>query len=156
MPSAKSCSNCGSKKKCSAAHVYAVELDSKVLEDDKFIRKCGLAADFKGRCFYVGKTSSHRVECRYDQHRIKKRKRRMVGATFECTCKTGLVEHVACHWSNKGNAWVRKWGRRLAYEMFSDWNPLPESKDPKEAEAELAEHIRSMGHAAYSDAKLAD
>lgn len=155
MPGAKSCAKCGTKKKCHGSHVYAVELDQKVLEDEKFSRKCGLFPNFAGRCFYVGSTSAHRVECRYKQHRLRKRTRRKAGASFGCTCKTGIEKQVSCHWSNKGNSWVRKWGKGLAYDLFADWNPLPKGKMPVEAEAELAERLRQMGYAVYTDAKLA-
>ena len=75
MPKAKSCRCCGTKKKCSGAHVYAIELKSEVTADPKFRKVAGIGEDFTGRCFYVGQTRSHSVECRFKQHRAKKRTR---------------------------------------------------------------------------------
>ena len=150
MAKSESCRCCGSKKKCSGAHVYAVELKPEVIADKQFRIAAGIDENFKGRCFYVGQTRQHSVECRYyKQHRAKKRTRRRPGATFECTCKTGLAQEVKYDGYNRGNRYVRKYAKGLAYELFAHLNPLPKKSDPTVAEAALAESLRSQGFAVH-------
>jgi hypothetical protein len=150
MAKSKSCRCCGSKKKCSGAHVYAVELKPEAIDDKQFRIDAGIDKCFKGRCFYVGQTRQHSVECRYyNQHRAKKRTRKKPGATFDCTCKTGLVRAVKYGAYNRGNRYVRKYAKGLAYELFAHLNPLPKKSDPTVAEAALAESLRSQGFAVH-------
>jgi len=149
MPKAKSCRCCGTKKKCSGAHVYAIELKSEVTADPKFRKVAGIGEDFTGRCFYVGQTRSHSVECRFKQHRAKKRSRKRPGATFECTCKNGTPMDIQYHWSNAGNVFVRKYAKGLTYELFAHLNPLPKKINPVEAEAALAQSLREQGFAVH-------
>ena len=150
MPKAKSCRSCGTKKKCNGAHVYVIELESKVIADSKFRKLAGISEDFTGRCFYVGQTSAHRVEWRFRQHRTKKRTRRREGETFPCTCKNGIPKDIQYHWSNAGNVFVRKYAKGLAYELFAHLNPIPKKIKPVEAEAALAELLRDQGFAVHS------
>lgn len=150
MAKSKSCRCCGSKKKCSGAHVYAVELKPEVITDKKFREAADIDKNFEGRCFYVGQTKQHRVECRYyNQHRVKKRSRKKLYANFNCTCKTGLNRKVKYDAYNRGNPYVRKYAKGLAYELFSHLNPLPNNVEPKEAEATLAESLRNQGFAVH-------
>jgi hypothetical protein len=148
MAKSKSCRCCGSKKKCNGAHVYVIELKSEVIADLKFREKTGISENFTGRCFYVGQTSAHRVECRFKQHRAKKSSRRR-GESFPCTCKNGKPVDIPYHYGNGGNPFVRKYAKGLAYELFSHLNPLPKKYEPKVAEAELAESLRNQGFAVH-------
>ena len=150
MAKLKSCRCCGSKKKCSGAHVYAVELKLEVITEKKFRMSAGVSENFIGRCFYVGQTRKHTVECRYyNQHRAKKSTRKQTDATFECTCKTGLAREEKYDAYNRGNPYVRKYAKGLAYELFSHLNPLPKKYEPKVAEAALADSLRSQGFAVH-------
>lgn len=149
MARSKSCRCCGTKKKCGSAHVYAVELKPEVIDDEKFRIDAGIDQNFTGRCFYVGQTRQHRVECRFKQHRAKKRTRGRLGATFDCTCKTGLVQPVKFGKYNRGNRYVRKYAKGLAHELFAHLNPLPKKSEPKVAEAKLAESLRNQGFAVH-------
>ena len=150
MAKSKSCRCCGSKKKCNGAHIYAVELKTEVITEKKFRMSAGISEDFKGRCFYVGQTRKHTVECRYhNQHQATKSTRKQKDSTFECTCKTGLATGVKYDAYNRGNPYVRKYAKGLAYELFSHLNPLPKKYEPKVAEAELAESLRSQGFAVH-------
>jgi len=148
MAESKSCRCCGSKKKCNGAHVYVIELESEVVADLKFRKLAGISEDFAGRCFYVGQTSAHRVECRFKQHRAKKRTRRR-GEPFPCTCKNGKPADIPYHYTNGGNSFVRKYAKGLAYELFAHLNPLPKKVKPNDAEAELALSLRSTGYAVH-------
>lgn len=149
MAKSKSCRCCGSKKKCSGAHVYAIELKPEVIAEKKFRIDAGINEDYTGRCFYVGQTRQHSVECRFNQHRAKKRTREKPSATFQCTCKTGLTQEVKYNGYNRGNRYVRKYAKRLAYELFVHLNPLPKKCDPREAEAALAQSLRNQGFAVH-------
>lgn len=152
MGKSKSCRSCGSKKKCSGAHVYAIELKPEVIADKQFRIKAGIDENFKGRCFYVGQTKQHSVECRYRQHRAKKRSRRDPEATFECLCKTGIAQDVKYSKYNKGNRFVRGYAlarKAIAYDLFEHLNPLPKNVKPEDAERELALSLREKGYAVH-------
>ena len=149
MAKSKSCRCCGSKKKCGSAHVYAIELKPEVIADKKFRIDTGINEEFTGRCFYVGQTRQHSVECRFKQHRAKKRTRSQPNASFDCTCKTGLVQSVKFGAYNSGNHYVRKYAKGLAYELFAHLNPLPKKTKPMAAEAALAQSLRDQGFAVH-------
>jgi hypothetical protein len=148
MAKSKSCRCCGSKKKCNGAHVYVIELKSEVIADSKFRKHTGISEDFTGRCFYVGQTSAHRVDCRFKQHRAKKSTRRSA-KTFPCTCKNGKPMDIPYNWSNGGNSFVRRYAKNLAFELFFHMNPLPRSINPQDAEKDLALSLRKTGYAVY-------
>ena len=87
------CPSCGKKKSCGNHHVYVIELKEEVLDDPAFCPDRPSNAGPHSKCYYVGETK-HRVDCRFTQHRAKKRRRKKEGATFDCTCKTGKVVKV--------------------------------------------------------------
>ena len=150
MPKAKSCRCCGTKKKCSGAHVYAIELKPEVITDVGFRKDAGIQEDFNGRCFYVGQTTQHRVECRcHKQHRAKKGTRRKPNASFDCTCKTGTSLAVKFTGYNSGNRYVRNYYQAIAYELFAHHNPLPKKVKATDAEQSLAKQLREQGFAVH-------
>ena len=110
------CPSCGKKKSCGNHHVYVIELKEEVLEDPTFCPDRPSNAGPHSKCYYVGETK-HRVDCRFTQHRAKKRRRKKEGATFDCTCKTGNVVKVEFNAYNSPSRYPNKY--RMNQEHYS-------------------------------------
>jgi len=149
------CPNCGSKKSCGKHHVYAIELRSEVLEDPAFCPERPKNSGPHSRCFYIGETN-HRVDCRFTQHRAKKRRRKKEGASFSCTCETGIKVDVAFTSFNRPSKWPNKFRLKSSALITEDWvislNPIYGGRDAsKNAEKELTEYLLRQGHFAHSN-----
>lgn len=140
------CSACGKKKACGKHHVYAIELNPEVLNDESFFPdRASLKED--ARCFYIGQTT-HRPDCRYKQHVRKNRKNK----NFNCYCEAGDPVRTAFTAFNRGNKYVRDYHLPggLKPEIFSELNPIVEGREKAlRIEAELAEKLIREGHAVH-------
>jgi hypothetical protein len=98
-------------------YVYVVELRKSVIKFPKMQRN---NPDYvRGYpCYYVGSTRYYPEE-RFDIHR-----------------EDGFTSVPE----------VRDYGIELAWDLFEDWNPFETREDAEEAEAELAEKLRSQGY----------
>lgn len=149
------CPNCGKKKSCGNHHVYAIELKKDVLDDPTFCPTRPNNAGPLSRCFYVGETK-HRVDCRFNQHRAKKRRRKKEGATFDCTCETGKVVELEFNAYNSPSKYPNKFRVKSRALITEDWivsrNPVYGGKEAsKIAEEELTKWLLSQGHYAHSN-----
>ena len=148
------CPSCGKKKWCGNNHVYAIELRKEVLDNPKFCPERPSNAGEHSRCFYIGQTAKHRVDCRFTQHRAKARRRKKEGATFTCTCKTGLPVEVEFTPYNSPSIWPLKFRLKSKALITEPWvvslNPVYGGKG-KKAEEDLTEWLLSEGHYAHSN-----
>ena len=149
------CPSCGKKKSCGNHHVYVIELKEEVLEDPTFCPDRPSNAGPHSKCYYVGETI-HRVDCRFTQHRAKKRRRKKEGATFDCTCKTGKVVKVEFNAYNRPSRYPNKYRMKSGALLMDDWivsrNPISGGKEKsKEAEKELKNWLLEQGHYAHSN-----
>ena len=99
--------------------IYVVDLDKEVLSVKKF-RDAN--PDYIGDypCVYVGQTAKSPDE-RFDQH------------------KAGI----------KANRYAKKYGLRLRYKLFEEYNPISTRKEAEYKEALLGEHLRKRGFAVW-------
>ncbi len=100
-------------------NVYVVELDPVVLEKEPRFLKENPYHDRDKACLYVGRTGRDPQE-RYANH------------------KKGY----------KANRFVRRYGRRLRPQLYERYNPMT-YEDAERREVELAEELRTMGHAVW-------
>ena len=155
MGKCRECPRCGKKKSCGNHHVYAIELRMEVLDDVNYCPERPSNAGEHSRCFYIGETE-HRSDCRFTQHRAKKRRRNMEGATFSCTCKTGIAEEIKFSPYNSPSKWPNKYRFKSRALISEKWvlsrNPISGGKiSAKNAEKELTEWLLAQGHYAHSN-----
>lgn len=142
------CTACGEKKACGHHHVYAIELKSEVLKNDRFREAAGVDEAFEGRCFYVGQTR-HQVTCRYKQHKARRRGGR---SGFVCRCREGREAFIEFTPFNRGNAFVRQYAYPMGIrgQYVRDFNPVRGGEEAaKAAEKSLALSLRSLGFAVH-------
>jgi hypothetical protein len=143
------CNKCGTKKSCGLHHVYVIELDNIVLRKDKrFAPEFTDRSNTTVKCYYVGQTT-HRPECRYNQHVAKRARPRK---HFKCFCKTGKPELTAFTAFNRGNRATHKYHLKggLRPRLFTHLNPVRGGRTAaEEAESTLANSLRAEGHAVH-------
>nr|AIE90262.1 hypothetical protein [uncultured marine group II/III euryarchaeote AD1000_01_G07]AIF05584.1 hypothetical protein [uncultured marine group II/III euryarchaeote KM3_185_F04] len=149
------CSACGSKKKCGKHHVYVIELRPEVLGNSGFCPVRPENAGSHSKCYYVGETK-HRVDCRFTQHRARKRRRKKMGATFDCSCDTGKPEPTEFTPYNKPSPWPRDYRIKSGALLTDDWvvkrNPIyGGGVASKREECKLTKFLWEQGHYAHSD-----
>ena len=149
------CPSCGKKKSCGNHHVYVIELKKEVLDDPSFCPDRPINAGPHSKCYYVGETN-HRVDCRFTQHRAKKRRRKKEGATFDCSCNNGTVVKVKFNAYNSPSKYPNKYRIKSGALLTEDWvvsrNPIYGGKEEsKKAELELRNWLLEQGHYAHSN-----
>ena len=137
------CSKCDGQITCAGFHVYVIELDPKVLDEERFHPDREGLED-NPRCFYVGQTKHHPT-CRHTQHR-----RKLSGKNVTCNC-FGKSKKLALTGFNKGNHYVRKYGMKggLRPEFYLSRNPFDSREESKKIERELAEELTERGYAVH-------
>lgn len=107
------------KKTKRGYYLYVIDLDKEVLNVKKFRE---MKPDYIDEypCVYVGQTAKSPDE-RFDQH------------------KAGI----------KSNRYAKKYGLRLRYKLFEQYNPIPSRKEAEYKEALLGEHLRKRGFAVW-------
>ena len=149
------CPSCGKKKSCGNHHVYVIELKEEVLDDPAFCPDRPSNAGPHSKCYYVGETK-HRVDCRFTQHRAKKRRRKKEGATFDCTCKTGKIVKVKFDAYNRPSIYPNMYRIKSGALLTDDWvvsrNPIYGGREKsKQAEEDLKNWLLEQGHYAHSN-----
>jgi len=99
--------------------IYVVDLDKEVLLLKKF-RDANPDYIVDYPCVYVGQTAKS-PDDRFDQH------------------KAGI----------KANRYAKKYGIRLRYKLFEEYNPIATRKEAEYKEALLGEHLRKRGFAVW-------
>ena len=99
--------------------VYVIDLDKDVLSVKKFRER---NPDYinDDPCVYIGQTAKS-PDDRFDQH------------------KAGI----------KANRYAKKYGLRLRYKLFEEYNPIATRKEAEYKEALLGEHLRKRGFAVW-------
>lgn len=100
-------------------NLYVVDLDKDVLSVKKF-RDMNPGYIDDYPCVYVGQTAKS-PDDRFDQH------------------KAGI----------HANRYVKKYGLRLRYKLFEQYNPISTRKEAEYKEALLGEHLRKRGFAVW-------
>ncbi|MFK5913815.1 MAG: GIY-YIG nuclease family protein [Woeseiaceae bacterium] len=100
-------------------NIYVIDLDKDVLNSKKFRDENPDYID-DYPCVYVGQTAKSPDE-RFDQH------------------KAGI----------KSNSYAKKYGLRLRYKLFEEYNPIATRKEAEYKEALLGEHLRKRGFAVW-------
>jgi len=153
----KDCSECTETRACGNYHVYVIELKKNVLKLEPSFPFKGELARGK-RVYYVGMTK-HRPYCRYTQHVGKRTKSRK---NFVCSCFT---DEPVLRRRKKAGEYVneyKKKGLALRPKLYSHLNPTVRTDVPNrkgiakelevlagEEEGELAESLRTDGHAVH-------
>ena len=99
--------------------LYVIDLDKEVLNIKKF-REMNPDYIDDYPCVYVGQTSKS-PDDRFDQH------------------KAGI----------HANRYAKKYGLRLRYKLFEQYNPIATRKEAEYKEALLGEHLRKRGYAVW-------
>lgn len=107
------------RKKKRGYNLYVIELDKDVLDVKKF-RDANSDYIDGYPCVYVGQTAKS-PDDRFDQH------------------KSGI----------KANRYAKKYGLRLRYKLFEQYNPIATRKEAEYKEALLGEHLRKKGFAVW-------
>jgi len=89
--------------------------------------------------YYVGQTV-HSPECRFEQH---KTCHGDFGA-FKCICR--LKKTIR---KSRSNRYVRRFGLFLAPKFYAPFNPMRARKQAEQAEKDLSDQIRELGHCAF-------
>lgn len=106
-------------KKKRTYNLYVIDLDKEVLSIKKF-RDMNPDYIEDFPCVYVGQTAKS-PDDRFDQH------------------KAGI----------KANRYAQKYGLRLRYKLFEQYNPILSRKEAEYKEALLGEHLRKRGFAVW-------
>jgi len=93
--------------------------------------------------YYVGQTVHSpecRPECRYEQHK------NCHGAfgSFKCICR--LRKTIT---KSRSNKYVRRFGLFLAPQFYAPFNPMRTRKQAEQAEKDLSDQIRDLGHCSF-------
>ena len=99
--------------------IYVIDLDKDVLSVKKF-REMNPDYINDYPCVYIGQTAKS-PDDRFDQH------------------KAGI----------KANRYAKKYGLRLRYKLFEEYNPIATRKEAEYKEALLGEHLRKRGFAVW-------
>lgn len=107
------------RKKKHTYNIYVIDLDKDVLLVKKFR---DLNPDYIDDypCVYVGQTAKS-PDDRFDQH------------------KAGI----------KANRYAKKYGLRLRYKLFEQYNPISSRQEAEYKEALLGEYLRKRGFAVW-------
>lgn len=89
--------------------------------------------------YYVGQTV-HSPECRFEQHKT------CHGdfGSFQCICR--LKKTIR---KSRSNRYVRRFGLFLAPQFYASFNPMRSRKASEQAEKDVADAIRELGHCAF-------
>ena len=91
------------------------------------------------RYYYVGQ-SAHSPECRFAQHKTCHGE---FGA-FKCICRLGKTIT-----KSRSNRYVRRFGLSLQPDIYDAMNPMRSRSKSEQAEKDLADKIRELGHCAF-------
>ncbi len=148
----KHCRECRKGKPCGKPHLYALELDSAILQRKWFKR---VNPDYvQGMmCLYVGQTG-HLPKCRSSvhQHWVKGpwKQRKSLNLTYLCYC-SGAMQRKKFTKNTGASPKVKPFNTCfLIGRLFKPFNPVQESEDREEKEADLAEHLRGKGYGVWA------
>lgn len=99
--------------------VYVIELDKKVLKINRVLEE-NPNRDIEKEALYVGQTA-HTPEYRFEQH------------------LNGY----------KANRYVKKFGRKLRYDLFEKYNPIATREEAESLEEKLALELRELGYTVW-------
>jgi len=148
----KHCRECRKGKPCGKPHLYALELDSAILEKKWFKR---VNPDYvQGMmCLYVGQTG-HLPKCRSSVHQnwVKGgwEKRKSLNLTYLCYCSGGMQKKKFTK-NTRASPKVKPFNTCfLKGGLFKSFNPVQENEDREETEADLAEYLRGKGYGVWA------
>lgn len=147
----KHCKRCTPERPCKRRHVYAMELDPAIAQEQWFLN---MNPDYKqGQpCIYVGKTIHHPL-CRKNMH-LNCRGDEWSQNTWTCVCHRKPGEN-ACGYGNRTS---RKRVSKhmtgfLRPRLYKYINPQRGPGPNSEAEYNLARDLRAKGMGVYTDAR---
>ena len=148
----KHCRECRKGKPCGKPHLYALELDSAILERKWFSRVNPNYVQGM-MCLYVGQTG-HLPKCRSSVHQnwVKGgwEQRKRLNLTYLCYC-SGSMEKKKFTKKTGASPKVNPFNTFfLIGRLFKSFNPVQEGEDREEKEKEMAEKLRSRGYGVWA------
>ena len=148
----KHCRECKKGQPCGKPHLYALELDSAILQRKWFSR---VNPDYaKGMmCLYVGQTG-HLPKCRASVHQnwVKGgwEQRKSLNLTYMCYC-SGSMEKKKFTKKTGASPKVKSFNTYfLIGRLFKSSNPVQEGEDREEEEKGLADYLRGQGYGVWA------